>query len=123
MKGYKLELRTLQQAKPTDAPVEAQAPSTVRYRDLLELVLRTAPPVGWQPGLPLGVDRRELKRRNAIRRELVAANGALVLSEEQGDYLKALVDGYRWPVVTFEAEQFADDIAEMPKVELKEKGE
>lgn len=122
MKGYKLELREIVPARPAHADGDAPPPKPVRYRDLLELVLRTAPPLGWQPGFPMGVERKELKRRNALRRDLAAANGALILSVEQAEYLRKLVEQYHWTVVSFEAEQFCDDLETMPAVELTEKG-
>lgn len=115
MKAYKLELKVLTPERATD--LDAPDPKPVRYRDLIELVLRSAGPAG--------ITKPEMKKRNAMRRALKEAIESqahhVLFSIEQGEKLKELVENFPWGMASYELEQFMDDVAAMPTVSLAEK--
>lgn len=119
MVAYQLKLKSVLAdealLRPGSAlPAGGDTAEVIRYADLIELVLRT--PRGGQ-GVPLA----EQRIRNRIRRQLRQDDGELLLSREEWQLLRDLVETFPWGAASFVVEEFCDAVLNCPTVEVEPK--
>lgn len=83
-----------------------------KYRELLTLILN-------RPSNPqVGMSLKEIRQCNKILDKIEAANGSILLTEEEWRMLHERVEAFPFGLGGRDIQQFGDDIAHAPMVEL-----
>ena len=84
------------------------------YKSYIERILDT--PTAGQ-GFSLG----DVRLCNKIQKQIDAANGTLVLEEQQWNFLKKKLEDFRWGAAHPEIETFGDAILKAPQADIQNK--